>query len=606
MAEARTIKAIRESVAEWYDQYYSSLGDAFAHVAVRDFFELDDDEALEACDVGGPGDRGVDAYRHDDTDRQIVVAQAKWSGKRKTFDRQAVSDLASAWTALQHLGVQERPRAREQVAEAAREVQQLRSLDPLYPVGLYCFAAGDFSEQAVEAAEAFNREHADEGVAMRLVSLDQLAEAREQAESRTREETVGDVSLKLSEHFEFRPADGEPRTIIAAVNAVQLAEAERQYQYRIFQRNVRFFLTAKRRENKGMAQTLSRPDGRDRFWFFNNGITIVCDDVKINGDEAVVSNMQIVNGCQTTTTLGEHIDQLQGDDHPVHVLVRIISGPDELLQSQISLYTNRQNQVKDRDLQSNDDLQARIQAEFDQLSPRWFYQRKRGEWEAKVKAKPSIKARYGDRRLDNEKVAQAAYAFYVDAGVARARKAFLFVRQTDDSDRGLYEDIFNTRTTPEWLLLPAKLSVVVAAKRSEFMRELKMAESADSPDLEQIQTLRREWIKFADQYFLGAMGYYLSSRVTLDTARIERLIADDTFDVLATRLYAQARLDLEYFFTGKHREAEEKGDLFVAANFVKGNWREGRDAILPFLRGREELRRDIGEDVLAAIGALAD
>jgi hypothetical protein len=35
------------------DEIYSSAGDAFAHVAVREYFDLDDQEALEYCDVGG-------------------------------------------------------------------------------------------------------------------------------------------------------------------------------------------------------------------------------------------------------------------------------------------------------------------------------------------------------------------------------------------------------------------------------------------------------------------------------------------------------------------------------------------------------------------------
>ena len=78
--------------------------------------------------------------------------------------------------------------------------------------------------------------------------------------------------------------------------------------------------------------------------------------------------MQIVNGCQTTTTLGEHLEILRNEP-AVHVLVRIIESDDEALQRDITLYNNRQNAVRDRDLLSNDYQQDRLHEEFKALRP---------------------------------------------------------------------------------------------------------------------------------------------------------------------------------------------------------------------------------------------
>lgn len=601
MADTKTIRRIRDLAKEKQDEGYSDIGDAFAHVAVKIFFELDEDEALEACDVGGPGDRGIDAYHHDDVERQVIVGQAKWAAKAKTFGREAASDLTSAWTTLTQLATQERPRAREQVIAASHEIQRLRKTDPDYPVGLYCFAAGSFSEQAKQTAEAFNRKHAEESVVMYLVAMDDLASALEQSESRVIDKPIGDVSLTLERSFTFSPADGAPTTLVGAIDCLQLAQIEREYRYRVFQRNVRFFLTARRRENKGMANTLSSEAGRSRFWFYNNGISIVCEAIRPDTtDEKTywVTNMQIVNGCQTTTTLGENIAKLD-DDVPAYVLVRIVAGADEELQSDISLYNNRQNAVTDRDLQSNDDIQERLQQEFDLLPERWFYERKRGEWDAKVKPKAAMKVRYGTRRLENEKVAQAAYAFHHDPSVARARKKYLFVRQADDPEKGLYEDIFNEHTTPEWLLLPYRFSQVVAERRTAFMKQLKDAQAAKPPGTKQLQVIRQDWIKFADQVFLGAMGYYLRERLDLkDVDTLNWLLDDERFDQVAASAYGIARQDLAHFFRGKHLEAEKQKDTFVPSNFVKGNW---ENELLPYVVDREQLREDVGEDVLGSL-----
>lgn len=603
MADIRTVRRIREDVKSWKEKYYPTDGDAFAHVAMSTFFELDEDEALEACDVGGPNDRGLDAYLHDDEERQVIVAQAKYSAKAKTFNREAISDLTSAWTTLKQIASQQNPRAREQVIAAAREIKALREQDPTYPVGLYCFAAGPFSQQAIDLKDAFNEQHAVERVVMYLVTMDGLADALETTDSKLGDQPIGDVELELKEHFTFSTAEDEPATVVAAVDCLSLAEIERKYQYRIFQRNVRFFLTARRRENKGIARTIATPGGRGRFWFYNNGISIVCDSVEVDEQRkiATVRNMQIVNGCQTTSTLGENIEKLRDATQPAHVLVRIVAGAEDELQQLISLYNNRQNAVKDRDLQSNEDQQARLQREFDQLDEPWFYERKRGEWDARSKSTPAIKRRYGGRRLDNEKVAQAAYAFHIDPGVARARKANLFVRQTDDPEKGLYETIFNETTTPEWLLLPYKLSEDIAKRRSAFMRELKDALAVQEPNNAVLAIRRREWTKFADQYYLGAIGFYIRDSGTLDEKRLAALLEPATYSELLKRGYAQARGDLTAFFANKHAEADRLEQTFVAANWVKGNW----DKTFPFLMDRAMTRREIGEDLLSAIPALS-
>lgn len=611
MTAAATTRRIRDDVKAKFDEGYPSLGEAFAHVAIRVFFELDEDQALEACDIGGTGDRGIDAYVHDEDEQQVIVAQAKYASRAKRFGVDAASDLITVWTTLQQIGNQERPRAREQVIAAAKEIRELRAREPEYPVGLYCFAAGTFSEQAQQTVDAFNRQHADDHVAMHLIGMDELADAYEQNESRVREQPIGDVDLVLERSFRFRPYDDEPETLVGAINCLALAEVERRFRYRVFQRNVRFFLTARRRENQGIKRTLETPAGRSRFWFYNNGISIVCDSIRGPADDGqtfTVENLQIVNGCQTTTTLGENIARLRDPAEAAYVLVRIVAEPDETLQSQISLYNNRQNAVTDRDLQSNDPVQQNLQQEFDMLNPPWFYEKKRGEWDARIKNNEAARRRYGTRRLENAKVAQAAYAFHIDPAVARARKKFLFVKRIDD-DKGMYEAIFNDRTTPEWLLLPSRLAEYVNGRRSAFMRQFKDAQAeADRAQREGRQvtqqvteTLDLEWIKFADQFLLGAMGHYIRRRVDLDHDRLATLLNDETLDRVAVLTYEQALADLTYFFLRKHGEAENRNETFVPSNYVKGNWAR---EVEPVLTAEENLRERTGRSVFAGLAAL--
>jgi hypothetical protein len=598
VTQRQLVGRIRSQVAELEENLYSNAGDAFCHWAMKTYFELDEDEALEACNISGPGDRGVDAFWPDESQRRVVAAQAKYSSRSRTFDAQSVVQLASAYAWLVRLGEEDSSTAKEELRSAAQHLRQLREVDSSYPVELYCFASGTFSDEAVEHADAFNADHADEDVSIKLVGLKELADALEDQRSRLDEAPEQEIPIRLRDYFVFDPPD-EPKTVVASVNVKELADIERQYRYRIFQQNVRYFLRGKNRVNSGMASTLSTPEGRQRFWYYNNGIAIVCDSVDIEDDEdasngngagvAKVSNLQIVNGCQTTTTLGEMADELADEDSAAYVLVRIIEANDPELRGDISLYNNRQSSVKDRDLLSNDAIQERLEYEFRQMDPPWFYERKRGQWDAQVKPNAARRRLFGDRKIDNEVAAQAAYAFWHDPGVARARKRMLFVRQGDNTDEGLYDDLFNQSTTPEWLLLPFRIQRFVAARKRQFLRLYKEASEADSPTTAQSRALSRGWMKFADQFILGAIHFYLDQVVEIRRVGVQRgLLDDDVFDDVVAKAYDLAVRDLSPFFRSKRQQSEDRDEPFDPANYVKGNWKD----VKAWLEDQWEFRAD--------------
>src|SRR5215831_1135615 len=123
---------------------------------------------------------------------------------------------------------------------------------------------------------------------------------------------------------------------------------------RLFARNVRGFLGSTE-INKNMEATLSREP--QFFWYYNNGITIICDAAERIGshgrDMIRVSNPQVINGQQTTRTLA------RAKPHKASVLVRVIRVPRghdgqpshfDTPVSQIVSATNSQNAVKPSDL----------------------------------------------------------------------------------------------------------------------------------------------------------------------------------------------------------------------------------------------------------------
>ena len=135
----------------------------------------------------------------------------------------------------------------------------------------------------------------------------------------------------------------------------------------VFDLNIRKYIGNRGSVNPEILSTCSNVDTSYLFWFLNNGITIVCDKVDPVTDpddpHVKLSNMQIVNGCQTASSLARAGMQglLQKD---TRVIVRIYQTDDIDLVDRIVLTTNNQNKISGRNLRSNDEVQVDMEKGF--------------------------------------------------------------------------------------------------------------------------------------------------------------------------------------------------------------------------------------------------
>ena len=133
----------------------------------------------------------------------------------------------------------------------------------------------------------------------------------------------------------------------------------------LFEKNVRRFLGGRVKVNKGMQATLR--NAPERFGLYNNGITIVVSDFKMNGQDSFeLIEPYVVNGCQTTRTIWEVCNNLldsggSGKNQEVEgwrqraaggcvvtKVAKVGEEGEELLQA-ITRYTNSQNAVREKD-----------------------------------------------------------------------------------------------------------------------------------------------------------------------------------------------------------------------------------------------------------------
>ncbi|MFZ6181207.1 AIPR family protein [Nannocystis pusilla] len=157
------------------------------------------------------------------------------------------------------------------------------------------------------------------------------------------------------------------RAFYGKVNAAQICEWWEKYRDRILAKNIRRFLP-NTSINKAIIGSLA--DESASFWYLNNGITLLCERIERKAlgmtDRAVghfvCSGASIVNGAQTVGAIGraglDHRAQL----NRAFVLARIISleGCPEDFGRRVTVATNTQNRIHNRDFASLDPEQERI------------------------------------------------------------------------------------------------------------------------------------------------------------------------------------------------------------------------------------------------------
>jgi len=151
-------------------------------------------------------------------------------------------------------------------------------------------------------------------------------------------------------------------------------------QYSLFDENIREYLGSTVTVNKKMAQTLNNPEDRCNFFFYNNGITMIVSKIeseKTEGNNRVikVDNPQIVNGCQTVSTIYEVLSSLpeasiEKDFANTYVMIKVLEIPFESeklkeLYRNIVTYNNSQNSINEKTFTATQNIFKRLQNEFE-------------------------------------------------------------------------------------------------------------------------------------------------------------------------------------------------------------------------------------------------
>ena len=193
---------------------------------------------------------------------------------------------------------------------------------------------------------------------------------------------VGDESLELLvdqaeqsyrlEENSSRVSMGLPKKVVIGMcNINEFIRLQNKYHHnQLYSENIRLYLGDRGTVNKDIIRTIT---SEESLWFpyMNNGISIICDKLELgslNQSKRVLgltlTNMQIINGCQTVNALysAKYGEQTKDNFRAANVLVRIyeIDPLQQDFKESIIKATNNQNAVKSYSLLANDAIQVEL------------------------------------------------------------------------------------------------------------------------------------------------------------------------------------------------------------------------------------------------------
>ncbi len=227
-------------------------------------------------------------------------------------------------------------------------------------------------------------------------------------------EYVDEAVIKLDAPNNFMRFGAE-ESLIVNISALSPKNLYVQYGYRgLFAQNLRYYVKNAKIDGNIVE---SIQEHSENFWYYNNGIILICDNYIIDGNSILVQNFSIVNGGQTTKLVGE-TDFTQDFCIQCKIIKNKYQSDDDRLEfiANVAEASNTQKPIKGKDLIANRIEQRLLKK---QLADAGIYcQIKRGE---KVNKKLYPAAW---QNTTNEELGQFLLSFvYQKPGTARGSKA---------------------------------------------------------------------------------------------------------------------------------------------------------------------------------------
>ncbi len=313
------------------------------------------------------------------------------------------------------------------------------------------------------------------------------------------------------------------QSVLCTIRGTTLRGLWQQHKSRLFNYNIRGYL-GENAINKKMKETIEKEP--DKFYFYNNGISAICTDLKpefVNSElrNFVCKNFSIINGAQTTTTIGRFKDENKLRD--VRILLKITKAEDykkeKGLNKKIITYNNSQTIIKASDFRSNDEIQLFLEGKA-----RDFLFKGVVPYKKSIYLRKRLKI---DKKKDNlyitmETLARALYVFDNDPILIFKGTRYLF--DIDSENNGKYWFVFGDNGKELEMYDTKRMEKTIAifflwTKVEEIIKKISKQMKEQNQQTIAYQALLAKW------HILWAYGYIINTFYSSEKEMIFKKIA---------------------------------------------------------------------------------
>lgn len=375
IVDQRIFGILKENSQLFSDSEDKNISKAFLLLGVASYLDLEISEAEQYITDGG-NDGGFDAaYIVDGSDMQlnVVFFQSKYTrdlSKDSNFPSNAVEKAVNTVSCVFD------PSAKINLNQKSQQVvNEIRSfiLDGKIPYVTFVMLNNGLTWNSDGNNHIKNKFNNQEQVKfVHFNHSDIIKYINRTNKIKTQLSLCGQA---IQENFNYK------RVIIGRVSALEIHRLMKEFGDSLLEKNIRRYL-GRNSVNIEIINTLKDESKNQNFFFYNNGITFICNKFGYNALQhenwiIKLDDLQIINGGQTCKTIFNTIEENPNLDYSnVFVLSRIYEvSEDENIIKDITYATNSQNPVDFKDLKSNDNIQLLLETGARELG--YVYKRKR-------------------------------------------------------------------------------------------------------------------------------------------------------------------------------------------------------------------------------------
>ena len=342
------------------------------------------DEELITEQITDYHDDGVDCFVWHEDSNDLYIIQNKYysEGNNPTSDYIIKNYVGRAISSLDN-NQYKRSQILQNIYNQHKDDDNFSIYFHLYVTNNSCKTAS-----VISAIRDYNANHSSDNKEIKIFSLTDIKEAYYKEPIKDKVSFSFDIPtlnkgtvLNINnEAYKVGLAIDSKYILTNVVDIFRMVKTAEEKHYPLFEENIREYLGSTGSVNKKIKNTLKDPEDRNNFFFYNNGITVIVDKIHTpvsasNMLKIKIDNPQIVNGCQTVSTIYETLSSLpastlESSFKSTWVMLKVLEIPENktdlaALSKNIVTYNNSQNSIQEKTFAAVKDVFMRLQAEFE-------------------------------------------------------------------------------------------------------------------------------------------------------------------------------------------------------------------------------------------------